>query len=342
MIGGWGPFVRACAVVVALGALLVACGAAAPAALVHDPLAPARLAVPALAAPAASPTPTPVAGCGRVSPVAPGTSGDLDVAVDPARSRGRRERPYRVHVPTTYQSARPLPAVLVFHGHGGTAAAMEETTGFSRLADREDFLAVYLQALPDAHGYPFWDSAERGDFGVDDLQYVTNVLDAMQRTWCVAPRQIYATGFSNGGGMVGLLACRMANRFAAFAPVSGSFPDAPGGCHPARPAPILDIHGTADRIVPYDGTTHLWNDVSLLPPIPVWLWGWASRDSCTVGPDVFMQDHGVMGERWTGCRSDATVVHYRIAGAGHAWPVTLDGRDGSAVIWEFFAQHPLR
>lgn len=342
----WRRGARACVVVAMLGVLLVACGGAAPAALIHAPLAPARLPARAVAAagiaPTASPVATPGGGCGHASPVAPGTSADLAVAADPARARGRRDRIYRVHVPTAYRPDRPLPAVLVFHGHGATAAGMESATGFSRLADREGFLAVYPQALPDVHGWTFWDSAEQGDYGIDDVQYVANVLDAVQRTWCVAPRQIYATGFSNGGGLVGLLACRLAGRIAAFAPVSGSFPDTPGGCHPARPVPILDIHGAADRTVPYDGTTHLWNEVSLLPPIPVWLWGWAARDSCTSGPDVFLQSDGVTGERWTGCRGDATVVHYRLADGGHAWPVTIDGSAGSAVIWDFFAQHPLR
>ena len=41
---------------------------------------------------------------------------------------------------------------------------------------------------------------------------------------------------SNGGSMVGYLACELADRIAAFAPVEGVFFQIPGGCHPDHPA----------------------------------------------------------------------------------------------------------
>jgi polyhydroxybutyrate depolymerase len=67
---------------------------------------------------------------------------------------------------------------------------------------------------------------------VNDILFVSDLLTHLQGMLCIDPYHIYAPGFSNGGGMTNLLACRLAERIAAFAPVSGSYPPVPGGCHP--------------------------------------------------------------------------------------------------------------
>jgi polyhydroxybutyrate depolymerase len=281
-------------------------------------------------------------GCGHSAPVAPGSSGDQSLAVDPAVSNGAHTRTYRLHVPLNYRADTPLPVVLAFHGYGGTAAGMEASSGFSALADLQGALAVYPQGLlfPDAQA-PFWASAGPVDAGIDDILFVSQVLDDLQRRLCVDAAHIYATGFSNGGGMTGYLACRLASRIAAFAPASGNFYALPGGCTPSRPAPILNFHGTADPVVPYDGIPAAQNPQWPLPSIPDWLQGWAARDGCASGPAVFLRAPGVTGEQWTGCRGDTAVIHYRLDGGGHTLPATLAGRATTDVIWQFFQAHPL-
>jgi polyhydroxybutyrate depolymerase len=245
-----------------------------------------------------------------------------------------------VHTPIGYQDDKPLPVVLGFHGHGGTAVVFERGSGFSTLADQQHFLAVYPQGLV-LNGAPFWASAGPIDAGIDDIRFVSDVLDALQSRFCVDPQRIYATGFSNGGGMVGYLACRLAGRIAAFAPASGNFYAVPGGCHPSRPVPMLDFHGTADMIVPYTGIPSEENPPFPLPSIPEWLLGWAARDGCTSGPSVFLRAPGLTAEQWSGCQDGSAVIHYRADGGGHAWPAMVAGQPGAQVIWQFFAAHPL-
>jgi polyhydroxybutyrate depolymerase len=62
------------------------------------------------------------AGCGRRPPARPGRSVDLEVKADPVVSAGSTRRAYRVHVPAGYRPDRPVPAVLLLHGNGGSAA----------------------------------------------------------------------------------------------------------------------------------------------------------------------------------------------------------------------------
>ncbi|MEO8971867.1 MAG: PHB depolymerase family esterase [Ktedonobacteraceae bacterium] len=286
--------------------------------------------------------PVTTTGCGRVSPVAAGSSANETIAVNPAVSEGFHSRMYRVHVPVSYALNHPQAVVLAFHGFGGDASGMDLGSGFSPLADQQDFIAVYPQGLPQGvGGRPFWASVGPIDFGVDDVLFVSDVLNDLQSKFCVDTHRIYVTGFSNGGGMSGFLACRLAGRIAAFAPLSGNFYDPPGGCHPGRPVPMLDFHGSADPLLPYNGIPTSQNAAWPLPSIPQWLQTWATRNGCTTGPTIFLRQPNATGEQWTGCADNATIVHYRIEHGGHAWPPAIAGQSADAIIWHFFQAHPL-
>jgi polyhydroxybutyrate depolymerase len=249
---------------------------------------------------------------------------------------------FRLHLPTRYQSTRAMPLVLSFHGHGSDMLVEERLTGFSALANRHGFVVAYPQGTVGPDGETGWATGPRKDPTVNDVRFVSDLLTHLQTTLCIDPRRIYATGFSNGGGMTALLACTMAGRVAAFAPVSGSYYPPASGCHPGRPAPILEIHGTADTVVPYLGSFLL-----RLPSIADWLAGWAQRDGCASQPVVFLQRGNVFGERWFACKGAAVVIHYRIAGGKHVWPPFLVAPgmprplNTTDLIWGFFQVHSL-
>ncbi len=281
-------------------------------------------------------------GCGKTSPIAPGTSADVSIDANPRQAEGYTTRSYRVHVPTGYAEDHPIPVVLAFHGYGGNSAGTESSMGFSSLAEQQDFIAVYPQGLPDGPGgKPFWASIGPYDYGVDDALFVSDVLNKLQTDFCIDARRIYATGFSNGGAMAAYVACTLGKRIAAFAPVSGNFYAIPGGCQPGRPVPILEIHGTADPLLPYNGIPTSVNPRWPLPSIPDWLHDWAVRDGCTSGPVVFLQTPGAVGEQWTHCQGDGAVVHYRMIGEGHSWPRMIGNRSGATAIWDFLQGHKL-
>jgi len=287
-------------------------------------------------------TPIRSAGCGKPAPTPPGSS-----VIETVLSGGLT-RTYLLHVPSGYQAHSSEAVVLNFHGHSSNAIQQEHRSGMSLLADQQGFIAVYPQGVVGPDGRTGWATGLRGRPKVNDVLFVSDLLNHLQSILCIDPLRIYATGFSNGGGMTNVLACTLAGRLAAFAPVSGSYPPYPGGCHPVRPVPLLEFHGTADRIVPYNGSMR-----KQLPPILAWLQGWATRDGCTMGPTVFYKQVNVTGLEWTDCQGNATVVHYRIQGEGHRWPSLPFKEPGgttgtlvktlstSALIWSFFQQHPL-
>ncbi len=317
-------------------------------------LLPAR----ALAAPAATPTPAwpndgavdhPVAsaGCGLASPVSPGTTEKQSVAVNPDTNEGFATRTYWIHVPTGYTATQPTPLLLVFHGGGGTGIGTEAASGWSPFADQHHFLVVYPQGLPFSRlgpGYTAWAATGPLDTvgnGVDDLLFVSNLLDALQQHYCVDPQRIYANGFSAGGGMTSFLTCGLTGRIAAFAPMSGDAYQFQGGCYPHHPTSIIEFHGGADPFEVYEGFPARedpdWRRIGVME----WLTTWAERDGCSAGPTAFIQTATVLAQQWTGCRDNTSIVHYRIAGLGHSGPPPINGQSALSIMWSFFQAHPL-
>ena len=101
-----------------------------------------------------------------------------------------RPRRYLVHVPPDRGGA--LPAVVVLHGAGGTAAWTLGETGLADKADREGFLVVLPEGLrPDLtkpphflDNAPVWNDGSPplvpGEPQADDVGFVNAVLDAVR------------------------------------------------------------------------------------------------------------------------------------------------------------------
>ena len=69
-----------------------------------------------------------------------GTSVDLELAHDGLT------RSYRLHLPSGYDGAEPLPLWLHVHGYTGSARHSDGWSGLSELADREGFIVVFPQS----------------------------------------------------------------------------------------------------------------------------------------------------------------------------------------------------
>lgn len=277
-------------------------------------------------------------GCGIVPAETGVTSGQIE--------SGGLTRSYRLYIPSGYDPARPTPLVFSLHGFSSNPGQQARFSEFDDVAEDETFIAVY----PQGTGVPLrWNAGIRGlntSDTVDDVAFISDLIDHLEQTLCIDAARIYMTGLSNGGGMSHRLACEMADRVAAVGTVAGAYPDPEANtCEPARPVPVIAFHGTADPIVPYEGSGGL-------PPVLSWAAAWAERNGCDLPPERLPASGAVTGARYSGCDGDAEVVVYTIDGGGHTWPggpalpvfivgSTSDDIDASRVIWDFFQAHPL-
>ena len=245
-------------------------------------------------------------------------------------SSGGRQRTYRLFVPQRYDGRTRLPLVLDMHGSGGTSAGQAQTSGFEIVAAREGIIVATLQADGGRWNVPVTDGR------ADDVTYVSDVIDHVAARVCTDLARVYATGFSGGGRMASLLACRLNTRIAAIAPVAGL--RWPGPCK-GRPVPVLTFHGLADPQNPYAGQA-AGRGAEWLESVPDALAGWARHNGCN--PDVIVDDPpGPLSTmRYKGCDKDAEVRAIRIDGLGHSWP--REDIDATGVMWQFFRGHALQ
>lgn len=265
---------------------------------------------------------------------------------------GGLERSYLVHLPAPRPAGRAVPLVLVFHGAGGRPRGIADHTGFSRVADREGFIAVYPAGL----GRRWNDGRGRASTPHDDVAFVRALIDTLARAERIDPARIYATGISNGAMFVHRLACELPGVLAAIAPVAGALPAAIApGCMAAPPVSVLAIQGTEDQLIPYEGGGVAGTRGAVLSALES-VAHWARRTSCGTLPvagrrvDRVQDGTALVHHAYPGCGGQAVEL-VEVRGGGHTWPggprvtARLMGRttrelNGTRAIWDFFAAHP--
>ncbi len=221
------------------------------------------------------------------------------------------------------RSAR-APLVLFLHGYGASPAQAAEALGLAAVAQALDVHIAAPEGTPDRQGLRFWNAGPACcDFdrtGIDDVATLTAVLEDASRRHPVTAR--YVVGFSNGAFMAHRLGCAASDRIDGFVAFAGVGPQGGVGCHPTRPLHVLQVHGTRDRAVDYEGGTVLGrSDVEPHPGAEATLRFWAAHDGCTeerqVAPPHPISGKPVTALTWNRCEGGRRVALWTITGGGH-------------------------
>lgn len=261
-------------------------------------------------------------------PVCSALEAQLPGEFEKAIISGGVEREYILHVPPDYDGETPLPLVMLFHGFALAGRSMLDYSALGTVADREGFLLVAPTGTGDPHR---WNSTP--GTGVDDVLFVNDLLDELERTLCVDTERVFATGYSNGGGMSMRLACEMPERVRAAGLVAAVFQR----CAPDTP--LIAFHGTEDALVSFEAGP--------FPSIRDSVAGWASALACASPPAVERPSDHIERVAYSGCggATGERVQLYVIEGGGHTWPgadrfgdptQTTQEIDASGLIWQFF------
>jgi polyhydroxybutyrate depolymerase len=253
---------------------------------------------------------------------------------------GGRTRTFIEHVPAGFTAGTRYPAIIAFPGRDESAAELE---AYSQL-DSTGAIVLYAQGLPGADGEPSWESTPYQGAAAHDYEFAAGLVRLLASSPCVDPDRIDMTGKSDGAGFAASAACDLP-QVAAVATISGAFYRGENHCAAGgHPLAVLNMHGTADAVVPYDGSR-----ARGLYGTGAWLGLWRQRDQCTgpgtdqsVAPDVIQTT-------WPSCSDGTGVVNYRITGGGHTWPgatvpsgpgAGTQAIDAASAMGAFFAAHP--
>ena len=256
---------------------------------------------------------------------------------------GNHTRQYFLYIPAGYDGKKPIPLVLLFHGMGGSPKAILEFTGFSDLAERKTFVIAAPEGIYPIGGRNAW-NVRLDPGGVNDVEFVKEIIREISLKAAIDKKRIYSTGFSAGARMTVRLACELPNVLAAIGVVTNLL--TLESCANIRPMPVIAFHGTADRIgIPM-------KDVEASA---VW---WAEHNGCNKTPTANKISEDVTQKTYGGCKGDAEVIFYHINKGGHVWPdpptaeqLVKAGRikaeeinkdiNATNLIWSFFEAHPL-
>ncbi len=268
---------------------------------------------------------------------------------------GGLERRFLIH---DFSRGTRAPIVILLHGGGGNPENAVNMTQFDAVAAREGLIAVYPGGTGGLPGGKIltWNATHCCAYAmrnkVDDVAFISAIIDRLVSSGRADPARVYVTGMSNGGMMSHRLGRELSAKITAIAPVVGAvFGDEPP---PQGAMPAFIIVGAEDRTVPAaGGPLGLQRDVLRsgpaaedrpVSPARAQADYWVSANGC--GAPKTSRDPASRQTLWAGCRSGADVVFVEVANNGHAWPGGRPGRAGanepsptynaSEAMWAFF------
>lgn len=261
-------------------------------------------------------------------------AGDTDVSI---MSSGET-REFRVHVPPGYDATKPVALVIALHGYTQNIDDFMFITHYAEVVDKRGMIVVFPKGKAPV-GVPGWNAGSccgsAQSQNTPDVQFMRDMVARIEEDYCIDPKRIFASGFSNGGMLSHRLACEFSERIAAIGAVSGTMAIDP--CIPKRPVPVLHIHGTSDIVVPY-------NNSIAAQTVPQTIDGWVARNFCQPEKSVVYSKGSAKCELYAQCNADVELC--TIDGGSHEWPaggsaMGVGDLVASEYILDFFEAHPM-
>jgi polyhydroxybutyrate depolymerase len=247
---------------------------------------------------------------------------------------GGIKRSYLLHVPPSYDGLSAVPLVVALHPYTGNGAGFEVETGFSVKANLNNFIVVY----PEGTGSPrSWNAGNccgsAMTNNIDDVGFISALIDTLSANYNIDSTRIYATGFSNGSMMAYRLAAELSQKIAAIAATAGQM--MLNECNPVRAVPIMHLHSLNDDVCLYEGSSEGFIYPSVEAVIDIWV----GINGCDTEPDTIINNIYLMVRKWAALSNNADIFLYTRPTGGHTWPTgTVSATDS---IWDFFATHPM-
>ena len=231
---------------------------------------------------------------------------------------GGTEREYKIYVPKDLGAKRPL--LISCHGMNQDAAYQMGMLDIQSVADTAKFVTVFPEGISKS-----WDIT-----GNRDINFMLAIIDEMVEKYDIDRGRVYLSGFSMGGMFTYHAMNKIADRIAAFAPISG-YPMGGATASPnVRPIPIIHTHGTSDDVVTFANVQKNLNV-------------WIKHNGCPETAEVtkrYRNAAHITRHVWGPGNDDVEVVLMEMANKGH-WISNDNGVKTGDEIWRFCSRYSI-
>jgi polyhydroxybutyrate depolymerase len=251
-------------------------------------------------------------------------------------------RPVTVHLPESYDPARPAPLVLALHGYTSDAQELESYLRLTPESERRGFVYVYPDGLTDDRGERFWNATDAccafSGPPPDDSRHLSELIATIQGSYRIDRARVYLIGHSNGGFMAFRMACDHADQVTAIVSVNGASWNDTARCRPSEPVSVLAVHSSDDETIAFGGGR---NGGTAYPSAATTVAQWVGFDRCAAaGRDAPGLDlvTGLPGDETSvrvygqGCAGGSAVQAWTINGGTH---VPQWGPDFAPAVTDF-------
>lgn len=260
---------------------------------------------------------------------------------------GGVQRKFRLYKPNSYNGNIAVPLILNLHGYTSNAIQQQFYGSFMPIADTANFLVVHPDGTAPL-GQQFWNAGISGT--PNDVAFLNDLIDSLKAQFNIDANAVYSCGMSNGGIMSYYMSVVSNGKIAAIASVTGTMFNTWLNNLPGRIVPVMEIHGTADGTVPYNGSGP--NNMAHIDTV---LKRWRNHNACnssslvTNVPNINVNDGATaINYKFYNSNGKAYVEHYKVVNGAHTWPgapiaigTTCMDFNASLEIWRFFRQFKL-
>ena len=258
-------------------------------------------------------------------------------------------REYELYIPENYNNSNAVPLLFNFHGGNGTISDQIYLSDMRSLADENNFIIVYPQAIADPTDDGSLNWIFKGDSDHDDIYFIESIIDELSSQYSIDLTRVYACGYSLGGEFVYELLCRLNNKIAAGVVVARTMGQYQyENCNPEHPTAIMTILGTEDYESNYDGV--VYNGVTYYISADDTHQYWTNYNNTDINPSEidlpnnnFSDGSTVTKRIWGNGEACVSVVELRVNGGGHDWPGSTGNMDinSNNEIWDFVSQYSI-
>ena len=257
------------------------------------------------------------------------------------------KRPFTAVIPANYKKSTPAPLIIVIHGYTSSGAKTADYLQLDAVANKKGFIYVAPNGTLDEATARFWNATDSCcnfyKSKVDDSAYLKGIIDTVSKNYSVDPKRIYVIGHSNGGFMTHVMGCRYSGQIAAIASFAGELYKVASKCAPTSPISVLQIQGTQDETINYQGGALGSNKY---PGAEETISDWAKYNKCAPAKNTFgikrdidssLAGSETVTSSYKNCAKGVGVELWSVVGGAH---VPTLSKDFSALLIDWLYAHP--